>query len=133
MAKGGSFEYKGKYYDRGTVVRLKTKYNGIITTTYEGSGEFEGVSKYAFYSSLSPEDYIVEIIKPIYYKEPEINNSKKSSIFTRTGSGSWQSSDTITLGLIWYIIIMIVGALFVDRWLIWIAATVIFFSWKAKK
>lgn len=30
--------------------------------------------------------------------------------------------------LLWYIIIMIVGVIFYDRWLIWIGATIVFFT-----
>lgn len=125
--------YKGQYYDIGTKVKLKDKWNKIVIATYKGRGEFDGISKYAFYSLMPPEHYIVEIIEPVYYQEKENNDGKKSSIFTRTGSGSWQSSDEVFYGLTWYIAVMLVGIIFKDRWLIWIIATWIFFGWKKKK
>ena len=36
-------------------------------------------------------------------------------------------------GLIIYIAVMVIGVIFVDRWLIWIAATLIYFGSKLKK
>ena len=36
-------------------------------------------------------------------------------------------------GLIIYIAVMVLGVIFVDRWLIWIAATLIYFGSKLKK
>ena len=130
--KGACFCYKGQYYDIGTKVKLKTKWNENIITTYIGYGEFEGVHKHTYYSLMAPEHYIVEIIEPVYYQEPEPDTSQRASIFTRTGSGSWQSSDAVMIGLIWYIVIMIIGSIFNARWLIWILATIIFFAWKKK-
>ena len=37
--------YKGQYYDIGTKVKLKDKWNKIRVTTYKGRGEFDGISK----------------------------------------------------------------------------------------
>ena len=131
--KGECLYYKRQYYDVGTKVKIKTRYKGEVITTFKGRGEYEGLNKLDYYFSMPTEYYIVEIIEPVYYKEPEIDHSKKSSIFTRTGSGSWQSSNEVIIGLIWYIIVMIVGTIFIDRWLIWIGATIFFFVWKHKK
>jgi hypothetical protein len=129
--------YKGVYYDVGTKVKLQTKWDGIIVATYAGYGEFKEISKYHFNWGLPPERYIVKIIEPVYYEPPKPEESsekeKKVNIFLRSGSGSWQSSDTILYGLFWYIAIMLIGAIFKDRWLIWIITTIVFFSWKAKK
>lgn len=125
--------YKGIYYDVGTKVKMKTKYQGEIITTFLGNGQYEGLGRYSFYSGMPPEYYIIEIIEPIYYKESEVEPTKKSNVFTRTGSGSWNSHDEIFGGLIWYVAIMIIGTIFIDRWLIWIVATAVFFGWKAKK
>jgi hypothetical protein len=125
--------YKGVYYDVGTVVKLRTKWDEEIITTFLGGRKYEGVCKYDFYFLDSPETYIIEIIKPVYYTPPQRNASKTSSIWTRSGSGSSTSSDEIAIGLIWYIAVMLVAIIFKDRLLIWIAATIIFFAWKHTK
>lgn len=125
--------YKGTYYDVGTVVKLRTKWGKEIITTFRGGREYDGVSRYDFGSLNPPETYIVEIIKPVYYEPPKRNPSKASSIWTRTGSGSSAASDEVVIGLIWYIVVMIVGTIFNDRLLIWTFATIAFFAWKSKK
>ena len=125
--------YKGVYYDTGTKVKIKTKWDGDVITTFLGNGQYEGLGKYSFYSAMPPEHYIIEIVEPVYYKAPEIDSAEKSSVFTQTGSGSWNSHDEVFNGLIWYIAVMLIGTIFNDRWLIWIIATVVFFSWKSKK
>lgn len=129
--------YKGTYYDIGTQVELKTKWNGVVTATYAGDGEFEEVIKYHFNWGLPPECYIVRIIKPVYYEPPKPNASTNKdqgvNIFLRSGSGSWASSDTIFYGLLWYIAIMLIGTIFKARLFIWIITTIVFFTWKSKK
>ena len=125
--------YKGRYYDVGTIVKIRTRYKGIIHSTYEGNGNFEGVSKYSRGGGPDPESYIVEIVKPVYYIPPEPEQPKKANIFVRSGSGSSAHNDDIFHGLLLYIVVMLVGTIFKDRWLIWIFATIFFFGWKAKK
>ena len=95
------------------------KLNGSINL-YESSGHLSG--KYEQY---------IEIINPVYYQEPE--PSKPPNIFIRTGSGSCDAYNDVCVGLIWYIIIMLVGTLFYARVTIWIFATIGFFLWKSKK
>lgn len=130
--------YKGHDYMPGTKVLLKTKYKGQVATTYLGRSkyeryQFEGLALGDFAFGMDPEYFIVEIIEPVYYKEPPIDESKKANILVRTGSGSWDSHDDVFHGLLLYIVVMIGGIIFKDRWLIWIMATIIFFGWKAKK
>ncbi len=133
MSKMRCFQYNGQYYDIGTKVILKTKYKGEITTIYLGNGCFDGVSICDYPSGMPSKYYIKEIIKPVYYQESPINETKKANIFTRTGSGSAGSNDDVFHGLLLYIAVMIGGVIFNDRWLIWVIATAVFFSWKAKK
>lgn len=127
------FEYKGQKYGYGTKLKVMTRYWGVVETTYLGGRKYDGVSPYDLALGSSPESYIIEIIKPIYYIPPSKQENKKSSVFTRTGSGSWQSDDDVFHGLLLYIAVMLGGVIFNDRWLIWIMATIIFFSWKANK
>lgn len=122
--------YKGQYYDVGTKVKLKTRWSGVVETIFLG---YETYDCYLERASANPDDYIVEIIEPVYYVPPEKQEGEKSNVFMRTGSGSWNSDDDIFHGLLLYIAVMLVGTIFKDRLLIWIIATWVFFSWKAKK
>lgn len=125
--------YKGKYYDIGTKVKIKTKRKGEIVTIFRGFRRYDGLTEHDYYSGMSSEYYIVEIIEPVYYKEPEPDSTKKANAFMQTGSGSWNSHDDVFHGFLLYIAVMLGGIIFNDRWLIWIIATVIFFGWKKKK
>lgn len=127
------FEYKGKKYGCGTKLKVMTRYDGVVETTYLGGKKYDGISPYGLALGPSPESYIVEIIEPVYYVPPSQQEGKKSSIFTRTGSGSWNSDDDVFHGLLLYIVVMLGGIIFKARWLIWIMATWIFFGWKKKK
>lgn len=133
MSRNRCFLYKEQYYDVGTKVKIKTRWHGEVVATFLGYDEFDNVLKYEIPVGAQIENYIVEIIEPVYYQGSKPNAYKKSSIFTRTGSGSASSSDDVFHGLLLYIAVMLGGIIFNDRWLIWIAATVIFFGWKAKK
>lgn len=117
--------YKGIYYDKGTKVKMKTKFKGVITTTFLGGTKYEGV--YETIVAAPSENYIIEIIKPVY--APGQENDE----YTETNSKYNLRQGDIQIGWIWYILIMIVGSIFNDRWIIWIMATVIFFIWKGRK
>ena len=134
------FEYKGVKYGIGTKVLVKDLCYGSSEAVFTGWKSFKSFeSDRPTISRITIDDintHIIKIIEPVYWQPPEdipTNRGKKSNIFTRTGSGSWQSADEVTYGLIWYIVIMLIGAIFNDRWIIWTAATIIFFSWKHKK
>ena len=140
------FEFKGVKYGIGTIVKVPIMLDLIMLpkekimteakfiggaqfifkdiqgsiNLYESAGHFSG--KYEQY---------IEIIKPVYYQEPE--PPKPENIFLRTESGSWDAYNDVSVGLIWYILIMMVGTLFNARLLIWIFATAYFFLWKSKK
>lgn len=122
--------YKGKYYDVGTKVRLRTRWSGIVKATFLGYDKYDC---YLQRGGATPEEYIVEIIEPVYYIPPPKQKEKKSSIFTRTGSGSWDSDEDIFHGLLLYIAVMLVALIFKDWLKIWVISTIIFFGWKAKK
>ena len=140
------FEFKGVQYGVGTVAKvpriLDTRWlsreqimeeaefvggsvfvfknvNGSINL-YESSGHLSG--KYEQY---------IEIIKPIYYQEPA--PPPQQNIFLRTKSGSWDAYNEVCVGLIWYIAIMLFATMFNARLLIWVIATIVYFSWKSKK
>lgn len=132
------FEYKGVKYGIGTKVMVKDLCWGETEATFYGWWSNKGFDgPHILGNGLNVntiDEKIIKIIEPVYWSPPELkNDNQKSNIFIRTGSGSWQSHDEVCYGLIWYIVIMLIGSIFNDRWIIWIAATIIFFSWKHKK
>lgn len=115
--------YQGQYYDVGTVVKIKTRWQGIKEATFYGwgpQGGFwrDGITDDCYW--FETEKYIVEIVKPVYPKQ--LVNQK--TVCSRPLP--WD----VEIGWIWYIVIMVVGTIFNDRILIWIVATAIFFAWK---
>lgn len=118
--------YNGQCYDVGT--RLKLNFYGTIR-----DGTIEWISHnhvyirftdgtgHMFSKVWSLDKTIVQIIEPVYYIE-----SPKQQI----RGGSTPSINDIFVGWAWYIVIMFVGVIFEDRWLIWLFATIIFFTWK---
>ena len=138
------FEFKGVKYGVGTIVKvpmtLETRWLSREEIMKEAM--FVGGARFAFQTmkgsinlygdSLSGkyENYI-EIIKPVYYQEPE--PPKPRNIFFRTKSGTWDAHNEVCTGFLWYIAVMLVAVIFEDRVGIWALATIIYFSWKAKK
>lgn len=119
-------KYHGKYYDVGTKVRIKSE-GKIIEATFLGWSsdrsfdcEFYGSKTYKF---SCVDKYIVEIIEPVYPKLTEVPTTATNP----NAPPSWE----IEIGWVWYILIMVVGVIFKDRWIIWIAATIYFFVWKS--
>ena len=133
MNEDKCFYYNGKYYDVGTKVKMKTK-SGEVITTFLGCirdpvhkctlYHFDGFPPRPNFTHL-----IIEIINPIYYQESPVDESKKANIFFRTGSGSAAHDDDIFHGFLLYLVVMIGAVIFNDRWLIWVSATIIYFSW----
>jgi hypothetical protein len=126
MSKSRCLFYKGQYYDVGTKVKIKTRHKGEIITTFQGFRRYDGLSEHDYYSGMSSEYYIVEIIEPVYYKEQEPALQKRKIFSLPPGDGPFYA-------LLWYIAVMLGGIIFNDRWLIWIVATLIFFSYIKKK
>ena len=128
--------YKGQCYDVGTKLRFKAYAYGYYCGIKEGIIEkFIGTTAYIKgddnvlyeYSTtkwlVDFDKVIIEIIEPIYYKPEKLAPTKNNC------PDPWD----IEIGWIWYIIIMVVGAIFKDRLLIWIIATAVFFLWKSGK
>jgi hypothetical protein len=140
------FEFKGVKYGVGTIAKIPLSRDLRWTSpeTYTREAEFTGGGRFVFthqqgelylfenngHFSGKYEEYI-KIIKPVYYEEPE--PPKPQNVFLRTESGSWDAHNDVCVGLVWYIIIMIIGTMFNARLLIWIFATIGFFLWKSKK
>lgn len=117
-------KYKGVYYDIGTKVKVKTPQGAIKKATFVGwhpQVGFQGDGVYGFYRSCNADKDVVEIIEPIYPKDV---------VYVKDNDRELPSYGAIDLGWAWYIIIMIGGVFFHDRWLIWIGATAVFFLWR---
>lgn len=113
-------EYNGKKYDVGTKVKVNTyRYGEQIMTVRIGG--VTGLELHNHNLSMpirtGMANVISEIVEPI---EVQTVSSKPSN---------GPSPGATDIGCIWYIIIMLGGAIFNDRWLIWIFATIIFVLW----
>jgi hypothetical protein len=120
--------YKGKCYDIGTKLKFK-----VPTSRSVKEGSIEWISHNKIYIRLtdgsswelskmwSLDNTIIEIVDPIYYEEPP-------SVYTH--GKVYPSEEELFIGLVWYIVIMLLGFIFRDRWTIWIVATAIFLLWK---
>ena len=123
--------YKGQCYDVGTRLRFKIVSFG---SPEEGTIEWFSHNKVCIrltdgsqhlLSTMWPLDNtIVEIIEPVYYEEPTVEYKRGLK------GGVCPPEDDVFVGWVWYIVIMLVGIIFKDRFTIWVVATAVFFLWK---
>lgn len=143
------FEYKGRYYGYGTVVKLKPevykgtahvdrKCEGVVkfeSGTTSGFMYFRGVDKQTglacpgLHGSWNPNDIIEYIVEPVYV---ELQPVWKKAVENYSQAAP-EHKHLAFPGTLWYIVIMIVGTLFYDRVLIWIMATIIYGSYWVNK
>lgn len=123
-----NFIYNGIEYTNGTKVRIQTRYNGKQIMTYNSDryvSEFVSDNPTVLNVKVHPPYVntinIVEIIEPVYPHKEEM---------TSTYYRQCPSLDTVFVGWVWYIVIMLIGIIFKDRLLIWVFATAVFFLWK---
>ena len=125
--------YKGLLYDVGTRLKFKAYSYGYYWGEKEGviekfigstvfiKGDDGILYEYSTTKYLVDFDkVIIEIIEPIYY------TLEKSSVADRDCPPSWD----IEIGWIWYVILMVVGAIFKARIIIWVFVSAYFFLWK---
>ncbi|MBQ9083958.1 MAG: hypothetical protein IJY28_10785 [Clostridia bacterium] len=120
--------YKGQLYDIGTKIRFRSsgmEWEGTIvffsTHTFIvkcSNGHTKELSQHSALDKL-----ILEIIEPVYYTGP-VPEPYNPNINPPGYEDSF-------VGTVWYIVIMVVGVIFKDRWLIWIFATIFYFLWQA--
>ena len=137
--------FQGKYYDVGTKVKFIRKYQwnsvteGTIIWIEPNSITIKTYNNINYNIFVSDVDRMIkEIIEPIYYTgsvQPPIQPSASGTDVLYKGveankNRNYPSEGDVEVGWIWYIIIMLVGAIFKDRWIIWVVATFYFFSWK---
>lgn len=121
--------YQGKYYMSGTKVKVRDRLGKEQIVTFLHDHYYSPAVPYA--SMKRPEEYIIEIVEPIYYNPPS-QKHKKTNIFFRTGSGSAEHDDEVFHGFLLYLFVMIVACIFNGRLKIWMLATLIYFAWKKK-
>lgn len=125
-------KYQGKYYDKGTKVKIRGPY-GPVDVVFVGwrhgnSGCFESLDNtswalYNTYDCQGVNKYVLEIIEPVH---PNLQLVATSEADEREKPPSWD----VEVMWVWYVVIMLVLTLFKARLIGWIATTVIFFVWK---
>jgi hypothetical protein len=121
--------FQGKCYDVGTRLKFYPYGRTWFTPMIGVIEEFMGTTcfirgddgKTYTLSTVVQENgnkCVVEIIEPVYY-------ILKGDTTNRFCPPAWKIEDV----LVWYIIIMVVGALFQVRLLIWVVASIFFFAW----
>ena len=125
-------KYKGKYYDKGTIVKIRGIL-GVVTAeftgwTYSNYGCFRAVNEkesclYNKYDPIGVNAYIVEIVKPIY---PNLTSVTSKKVDDNNKPPSWE----VEVAWIWYIVIMLVTVIFKERIGLWILESAVFFAWK---
>lgn len=129
--------FQGKCYDVGTRLKFRIRV-GVFLSSEPYTGVIEKFDKTTCFirgddgnlytistmiqSPTCDNEYIVQIITPVYYKEEPKQ--------IPTNNRNYPSEDSIFIGWILYILIMVVGTIFNERLMIWIFATAYFFLWK---
>lgn len=132
-------KFKGEYYDVGTIAKIKGRNGPVLARfvgwRYENKGCFEAIDGDSFfdlydtYNCAGVMDYCLEIVVPVKPNLEQAETQASAGGFglpEREKSPSWN----IDIGWIWYILILAVGAIFKERVLIWVFATIVFFLWK---
>ena len=126
------FIYKNELYFPGTKVSIKTRGRTCIASYSHKYLNSDKITVHDFISGhwhimvkdYELDDYIVEIIEPIRWEDV------KGEYHTGLKGGTAPPDESVFVGWIWYILIMVVGAIFKERLLIWVFATAVFFLWK---
>lgn len=142
------FIYKGVAYGVGTKVLFTEKIHESYYFTLKAKNQphiFSGGSSegwYKFYwqecedwrrgeisqaTVYNPDEEISEIVNPVYVKvaswqEQAMDNMVNQNVYP-----------DIFGGVLLYVITMLVGIIFKDKWLIWIFGTIIFINWLLKQ
>lgn len=137
------FIYHGVAYGVGTKVILSDEFASkysykrkniphIFTASYsDGYNIFymqDDGTKSCLKSSIGIDNYdedIKEIVYPVYANIQHTSWQKQA--INNMMSGKFHAD--IFDGVVIYLAVMVVGAIFKDRWLLWIAATIIFINW----
>lgn len=123
-------ELYGECYGEGTKVKVKKKGRilggadeGVISYISDHSFYIVGDIVHQHIYKHNINQYDIEIIEPVYYQPQELIPNKDC----------YPSKGKVEIGWIWYVLVMILGAIFKDRIWIWILTTAYFFIWKSKQ
>lgn len=109
-------EYNGKKYDVGT--KVKTKGGDILMVERGGvTGIQLRNHNYSIPIRACTANIIVEIVEPVEVRTPLVYSSGRTPPVVTD------------IGWIWYIVIMVGGAFFYERLLVWTFATIYFVLW----
>lgn len=140
-----TFGYQKHLYTVGTKVILKHRWcdkNHYYVAVFNGYRfVIEGYPTVGIYKEIKDSNFkrfgigdklkknpeIIHVIEPHYYA-PASHEATPFEKFKASGEATKPAD--VSIGWVWYILIMAVGTIFKARVLIWIAATVIFFLWK---
>ena len=144
MYRTDYFIYKNVAYGVGTKVRFnnsvkvdyyhrpysKTPIFEFVTGFDNGEKRFKYVTSdnvcranVMLQTNNSLDDAIKEIVKPVYVELVPWQKQALSNMVNKT------VSPDVFGGVLIYIVVMLVGALFISRLLIWVFATVVFIIW----
>lgn len=122
------FTWRGKQYDgNNTMVVIDNKqYNVCCVTQYSDFISIDLDENGCYVEPIGcTQEEIDKIIEDVIEFVPQ--NKQEERVCDKVGSMSLES------GIIWYIIIMVGGAIFKDAYLIWVFATIYFVAWFIKK
>ena len=109
---GTEFCFTGLCYIKGQTVFLKDEQCVFKCITLGGTA---GIAVF-YVNGEEAHCGWVAFRKSIYFKDERVKTESHEELYLSKESFS---------KVIWYIIIMVVGVLFYDRWLIWIGATIV--------
>lgn len=121
------FEFDGQEYYPGTKVRMKDRVMGgtFIATFKERICHHNQEDELRFYGTFSFRDKVSHLQSSILDVVEVPNPEELTYNTSRRRPPNWQ----VEMGITWYIIIMLVCALFKDRWIGWIFITSYFVLW----
>ena len=89
--------------------------------------EYDFFGNKANYPVTNPDEEIAEIIEPVEYNEISWQRQAAADMV------SGRVYADVSGGVFLYIVIMVIGAIFKDRWILWIVGTIIFIGWLLKQ
>lgn len=143
------FEYQGKVYGIGTKVLAKAMWGEpqeVVFVGWRDGYGFHG-GEYISQRYVDPEKIIIKILEPVEIQDNNklkvynevcaedlsVHNAYKFILAVGSHRTHPQNTEEVFYGWIFYIFIMLVGIIFIDKWLIWIGVTVLFFLWRSQK
>lgn len=114
------FDFKGQRYYPGTKVKIRYLSNQSCIMTFRNRHNeyltFTACTGYTF-PARNVESHVLEILEVPKIEDGYYTNRRRPP--------TWQ----VEMGITWYVIIMVVLALFKERWMGWVCITAYFVLW----